>query len=158
MDSDTNMLIAMLDSMNGTKWVILGVALLIIELVTGTTYILWPAIAALIVGAVAFLLPLEWTMQFLLFAIISTVLLFVGHNYLRPRMKGGEPSDLNDRARSMLGIRVKAIADFELGEGRVQVGDTQWRARAGDGNPKSGDELKVLSVKGTTLIVEPFTG
>ena len=157
MDSDTNMLIAMLESMNATKWVILGVVLLIVEVATGTTYILWPAIAALIVGVLAFFLPFSWEMQFLLFFIASTILLFIGHNYLRPKMKGGEPSDLNDRARSMVGIRVRAVADFELGEGRVQVGDTQWRARAADGNPKAGDELKVLSVKGTTLNVEPYT-
>jgi len=57
----------------------------------------------------------------------------------------------------MIGIRVRAIGDFELGEGRVQVGDTQWRARINEGNPNSGDELKVLSVKGTTLIVEPYS-
>jgi len=56
----------------------------------------------------------------------------------------------------MIGIRVRAVSDFELGEGRVQVGDTQWRARIGEGNPKAGDELQVKSVKGTTLNVEPY--
>ena len=69
-------------------------------------------------------------------------------------MKGGEPSDLNDRARTMVGMRVKAIADFDTGMGRVQVGDTQWRASIADGNPVSGAELRVISVKGTTLQVE----
>jgi len=157
MGSDGNMLIAMLESMNGTKWIILGVVLLILEVTTGTTYILWPAIAALIVGVLAFALPFfGWEMQFVLFFLMSTVLLFVGHKYFKPQMKGGEPSDLNDRARSMVGMRVRAVSDFELGQGRVQVGDTQWRARINDGNPGAGDELQVLSVKGTTLIVEPY--
>lgn len=155
MTTDGNMLIAMLESMNGTKWIILGVVLLILEVTTGTTYILWPAIAALIVGVLAFFPLFGWEMQFVLFFLISIVLLFVGHKYFKPQMKGGEPSDLNDRARAMVGMRVRAVKDFELGQGRVQVGDTQWRARAGDGNPVAGDELKVLSVKGTTLIVEP---
>ncbi len=158
MDSDGNMLIAMLEGMSGTKWVILGVLLLIVEVLTGTTYVLWPAIAALLVGVLAFLLPFGWEMQFLLFFIISIVLLFVGHKYVRPRMEGGEPSDLNDRARSMIGMRVRAVANFELGEGRVQVGDTQWRARAAAGNPETNAELVVLSVKGTTLNVEPYLG
>ena len=155
MENETNTLIALLESMNGVKWIILGVVLMIFEIATGTTYILWPALAALFVGVLAFILPFSWEMQFLLFFIASAILLFVGHNFLRPKMKGGEPSDLNDRALAMIGIRVRAVADFELGEGRVQVGDTQWRARAGDHNPKAGDELKVLSVKGTTLIVDP---
>ena len=158
MENEPNVLMSMLESMNGVKWMILGVLLLIAELLTGTTYILWPAIAALLVGVLAFLLPFGWEMQFMLFFIVSTVLLFVGHKYVRPQMKGGEPSDLNDRARAMVGMRVRAIADFELGRGRVQVGDTQWRAAmGGDGNAKAGEELRVLSVKGTTLTVEPYS-
>jgi len=154
MENDTNLLVQMLESMSGTKWLILGVLLLVLEVVTGTTYILWPAVAALIVGIIAFILPLAWEMQFLLFFILSGILLVVGHKFVRPKMKGGEPSDLNDRARSMVGMRVKAVADFDTGLGRVQVGDTQWRASIADGNPVSGAELRVVSVKGTTLQVE----
>jgi len=155
MNNDANLLMQMLESMNATKWVIVGVLLLILEVVTGTTYILWPAVAALVVGVFVFILPLGWEMQFLLFFILSAILLVVGHKYVRPKMKGGEPSDLNDRARSMIGMRVKAVADFDTGMGRVQVGDTQWRASIDDGNPLSGAELRVVSVKGTTLRVEP---
>ena len=154
MDGNDNMIIAWLEAMSGMKWVIIGVLLLILELATGTTYILWPAIAAIAVGVIAFILPLAWEMQFLLFFLVSTALLFFGHFYVRPRVKGGEPSDLNDRARTMVGLRVKAIADFEMGAGRVQVGDTQWRARMPDGNAAAGDELRVMRVDGTTLICE----
>ncbi len=155
MNGDANVLVQMLESMSGTKWIIVGVLLLILEVVTGTTYILWPAVAALIVGVIAFVLPLGWEMQFLLFFILSSILLVVGHKFVRPKMKGGEPSDLNDRARSMVGMRVKAIADFETGMGRVQVGDTQWRASIADGTASAGQELRVVSVKGTTLQVVP---
>jgi membrane protein implicated in regulation of membrane protease activity len=154
MNNDANFLVQMLESMSGSKWLIVGVLLLVLEVVTGTTYILWPAVAALIVGVIVFVLPLAWEMQFLLFFILSGVLLVVGHKFVRPKMKGGEPSDLNDRARTMVGMRVKAVADFETGLGRVQVGDTQWRASIVDGNPSAGAELRVLSVKGTTLLVE----
>lgn len=154
MNNDANLLVQMLESMSGTKWLILGVILLVLEVVTGTTYILWPAVAALIVGVIVFVLPLAWEMQFLLFFLLSAILLVAGHKYVRPKMKGGEPSDLNDRARSMIGMRVKAVADFETGLGRVHVGDTQWRASISEGNPSAGDELRVVSVKGTTLQVE----
>lgn len=153
MEPQPNLLVQMLESMSGTKWLIFGVLLLTLEVVTGTTYILWPAVAALIVGVMVFVLPLGWEMQFVLFFIISTVLLFAGHKYFRPMMQGGEPSDLNDRARSMVGMRVKAIADFETGRGRVQVGDTQWQASMDEGNAKEGDELRITGVKGATLNV-----
>ena len=151
------MIVELLESMTGVRWIVLGIALLIVELLTGTLYILWPAIAALIVGVLTFLIPLfGWEMQFVLFFLISIALLIYGHTHVRPRMKGGEPSDLNDRARSMVGMQVRAVNDFELGQGRVQVGDTQWRAKTKDGNPKAGEALQVRSVKGTTLNVEPF--
>ncbi len=151
-------MIELLESMNGTRWIVLGVALIIGEIITGTTYILWPAIAALLVGVLTFFIPLfGWEMQFLLFFLISGVLLLVGHKFVRPQMKGGETSDLNDRATAMIGMRVRAVKDFELGQGRVQVGDTQWRAKVKDGNPKAGEELQVKSVKGTTLNVEHYT-
>lgn len=154
MNNDANLLVQMLESMSGSKWLILGVLLLVLEVVTGTTYILWPAVAALIVGIIVFILPLAWEMQFLLFFVLSGILLVVGHKFVRPKMQGGEPSDLNDRARTMVGMRVKAVADFETGLGRVQVGDTQWRASIFEGNPAAGAELRVMSVKGTTLQVE----
>jgi len=120
MENESNLIVEWLETMTGMKWVIIGVLLLILELITGTTYILWPAVAALIVGIFVFILPLNWEMQFLLFFILATILLIIGHTHIKPRMKGGEPSDLNDRARAMIGMRVKAIADFEMGQGRVQ--------------------------------------
>lgn len=155
MDAENNMIVAWLEAMSGMKWVIIGVVLLVVEVVTGTTYILWPALAALAVGAFAFILPIGWEMQFLLFFILSVLLLIFGHTYVRPRVKGGEPSDLNDRARTMIGARVKTVAAFEMGAGRVQMGDTQWRARVEDGNPKAGAELRIVAVEGTTLVCEP---
>lgn len=150
-------MIELLESIKGTHWIVLGVTLIIAEIATGTTYILWPALAAILVGILAFFVPLfGWQMQFLLFFLASGILLWLGHKYVRPQMKGGETSDLNDRATAMIGLRVKAVTDFKLGQGRVQVGDTQWRARVVDGNPKAGSELQVKSVKGTTLNVEPY--
>jgi len=154
MENESNLIVEWLETMTGMKWVIIGVLLLILELITGTTYILWPAVAALIVGIFVFILPLNWEMQFLLFFILATILLIIGHTHIKPRMKGGEPSDLNDRARAMIGMRVKAIADFEMGQGRVQVGDTQWRARIDEGEAKAQQEMRVLRVEGTTLICE----
>lgn len=156
MNGDTNIMMQFLEGMNGTRWLFMFFGILILEVLTGTTYILWPAAAALIVALCAFILPIGWSMQFLLFFILSAVFLYLGHTHLRPKMKGGEPSDLNDRARSMQGMRVKAVADFETGRGRVQVGDTQWRASMDDGEAKAGQELRVVTVKGTTLVVEPM--
>ena len=155
MESDTNFILAFLESMNGLKWGLIGVGLVGLELITGTTYILWPAAAALIVAVCVFILPLAWEIQFLLFAVLSIILLFVGHFYLRPLMKSDEPSDTNNPVRTMVGRRVVAFSDFDNGEGRVTVGDTQWKASSDAENLKTGDKLVITSVVGATLIVEP---
>ncbi len=155
MESETNTFIAMLESMDATRWTILGVVLFGAEMLTGTTYILWPAAAAILVGLLTFLAPgVSWELQFILFFALSTALLVFGHYFIRPKVKGGEPSDLNDRARAMVGARVKAVNNFDTGRGRVQVGDTQWAAAMEDGNASKGDELRVTAVKGATLWVE----
>ena len=155
MESDTNMIVAFLESMNATRWGLLGISLVGLELITGTTYILWPAVAALVMSAWVFFLPLSWELQFVLFFVLSIVLLVVGHLYLRPLMKSGEPSDLNDPSRAMLGRRVTAFTDFENGHGRVTVGDTQWKSSTEADDPKIGDALVITAVAGATLIVEP---
>lgn len=155
MDKDPNALIAMLESMDAWKWLILGVLVLVLELFTGSLFLLWPAIAALIVGVVMFVLPLGWEMQLVLFAIITAIGLFWGEKYLRPRLNKDTAADgLNDRASSMIGSRVKAVTDFDMGKGRVKVGDTEWAAKIADGNPSVGDELKIISVGGASVVVE----
>lgn len=157
MNSEPNVILQFLEGMNGTRWMIIAFGLLIVEVFTGTMYFLWIAAAALIVGFIAFLAQgLGWQTQLGLFSFLTVVLLFVGHHYVRPKMKGGEPSDLNDRARSMVGMRVKAVADFETGRGRVQVGDTQWSAQMRGGDAKLDQELTIVAVTGTTLEVEPL--
>ena len=155
MENETNIIISALETMNATKWGLLGLGLIGLELVTGTTYILWPAVAALAMSAWVFFLPLSWEMQFILFFVLSTALLVIGHFYLKPIMKSGEPADLNDPGRTMLGRRVTAFTDFENGHGRVTVGDTQWKASTESDDPKTGDKLVITAVAGATLIVEP---
>ncbi|WP_427454728.1 NfeD family protein [Litorimonas sp. WD9-15] len=154
MEPETNMMLAFLESMNATRWGLLGITLVGIELITGSTYILWPAVAAIVIAIWVFFLPLSWEMQFLAFFAISLALLVIGHYYVRPLMKSGEPSDLNDPGRTMLGRRVVAFTDFENGHGRVTVGDTQWKAASEGADPKSGDRLIITAVTGATLIVE----
>ena len=154
-DKDPNLLISLLEGMNATRWMMLGIVLLGVELATGTTYILWVAAAAILLAVVTFILPISWTTQFIIFFILSVILLVLGHIYVRPKFKGGEPADLNDRARTMVGEPVKAVADFEFGKGRVSHGDTQWAAALISGKEaKAGDQLRIVSVKGATLQVE----
>lgn len=156
MESSSNILVQLLEGMDATRWGIIGIGLVGLELATGTTYILWPAAAAFILAIWVFILPIGWEMQLLAFFGLSVVLLVLGHKFIKPLFKSGEPSETNEPARAMLGKRVIAASDFSAGNGRVKVGDTEWKALAETGNPISGAELVIMGVKGTTLVVEPI--
>jgi len=146
----------LLSQLTAWHWLILGVVLLGFELVTGTTYILWPAVSALAVGVLLFIAPdMGWELQMLLFFLLSIMTLVLGRTHLQRLVKGGEPSDLNDPGQAMVGRQVKAVADFIGTEGRVDVGDTQWSARLEIGTASAGDLLIVKSIEGATLIVAP---
>jgi len=69
MATEPNFIVSLLEGMNATRWGLLGLTLVGLELITGTTYILWPAAAALILAVLVFFLPLAWEMQFILFFI-----------------------------------------------------------------------------------------
>ena len=46
-------LVSLLSSVGPQHWVVLGLILLIAEMASGTTYLLWPAVAAFLVALVA---------------------------------------------------------------------------------------------------------
>ncbi|GLQ24292.1 hypothetical protein GCM10007853_21660 [Algimonas ampicilliniresistens] len=151
-------MIEILSQLTAWHWLILGVVLLGLELVLGSTYILWPAVSALIVGVLLFIAPMGWELQMMLFFLLSITTLVLGRTHLQRLVKGGEPSDLNDPGQALIGRQVKAVADFTGTEGRVELGDTQWSARLEVGTAvstvRAGDLLRVESVMGATLIVE----
>lgn len=152
-------MVELLSQLTAWHWLILGVVLLGFELLTGSTYLLWPAVSALAVGVLLFIAPgLAWEMQMLLFFLLSITTLVLGRTHLQKLVQGGEPSDLNDPGNAMIGRQVTAVTDFIGSEGRVIVGDSQWSARldaevSGLETVGAGDLLRVQSVEGATLIV-----
>lgn len=155
MNDQPNLIVHMLEGLNPWKWLIIGVLLLVAEMLTGSLFLLWPAIAAVIVGIIIFLLPLGWEMQLVLFTLVSGLGLVWGEMYLRPRLATNTAADdLNDRSARMIGQRVVAASNFELGQGRVKVADTEWAARIEQGDPNKGDELRIVAVSGASVTVE----
>lgn len=149
-------------------WIIIGTVLLALEVATAGFFLLWPGAAALLMGAWLYLSPtMPLPGQLLLFAALAAALTFLGRTYVQ---RSGDPiptdrPDLNDRGAQMVGRTVTAIDAFENGEGRVRVGDGQWRAQVARGDDENivdslfdpveaGDALKVLRVEGMVLIVQ----
>jgi len=134
-------------------WWTLAAVLLVLELATGTTYLLWPAASASVVGLlVAAPVPFGWELQLFTFAVITTALTMIGAKFVRQRWMASDKPNLNRRADQLLGQKVVAASAFVAGIGTVKVGDTVWRAQIADG-AAAGDVLEVTGMDGVTLAV-----
>lgn len=139
-------------------WLALGAILITLEILTPSTYFLWPGIAAIVVGLLAALLgPFDWRLQILVFGVLAVASSVAWRAYLARR--GESPSEeplLNLRARQYVGRRVVVAAGFVNGQGQVKLDDTLWQAATLDGsNPAPGAAVDVVEVAGTVLRVRP---
>jgi hypothetical protein len=131
--------------------------LLILELVTGTTYLLWPAAALAVVGVIHISpLPIGLTGELMVFAVLTVLFSVFGDRFVRQRWFRSDRPDLNRRALQLVGQTVVAAEGFIAGAGRVKYGDSVWPARldAPSATP-AGARLRIVAVDGVTLVVEP---
>jgi membrane protein implicated in regulation of membrane protease activity len=145
-------LIAFFAEFGPQHWLMLGLVLLIAEMASGTTYLLWPAVAAFLTALVAYLGLSNWIAQIALFAVLVIVLTAFGRPLVRNWRKEGAASGLNERAAALIGAR-GVVASFANGAGSVRVGDTVWRAVSED-TIETGAEVEVAAVDGTVLKVK----
>jgi inner membrane protein len=145
-------LINLLNEMGPLHWLVLGLLLLIFEMATGTTYLLWPSVAAFAVALVALIFPTNWIAEMALFAVLIIALTYFGHPLVKRWRNEGAASGLNDRNLSMIGKR-GVVANFANGVGSVKIADTIWRAVSEEALA-AGESVEVAGVDGVTLRVK----
>jgi membrane protein implicated in regulation of membrane protease activity len=148
-------LIGFLDSLTIWHWLTLAVVLLVLELLSGTTYLLWPFVAAVIVGlGLASPIHFGWQVQLITFAAITGVLTLAGDKFVAKRWLKSDRPMLNVRAEQLRGEKVIAAAAFVAGAGRVRLADSVWEAEIdGAEAVAEGAVLEVVGLDGTTLKV-----
>ena len=117
-----------LNTLDAQHWAGASVlALLIAEMATGTTYLLWPAVAAFVVALASYFGLNYWPVDMALFAVVTIALTGFAHPIVkRWRLaQGGRP--INERAHQMVGTRGMLTA-FANGVGSVKINDSIWRA------------------------------
>lgn len=136
-------------------WLSLGGVLLAAEMLGAGGYLLWSGVAALLVGALIWLLPtLTWEWQGVIFAVLTVVVAYLWWYWLRRRpaaVSGGSPV-LNQRNRQLIGTRATLTEPMHNGMGRINIGDSSWRAQAAEDLP-AGTEVEVVAVEGVTLVI-----
>ena len=147
-----DLLINLLNEMGPLHWLVLGLLLLIVEMATGTTYLLWPSVAAFAVALVALILPTNWIGEMALFAVLIIALTYFGHPLVKRWRNEGAAHGLNERNLTMIGKR-GVVANFANGVGSVKIADTIWRAVSEEALA-AGESVEVASVDGVTLKVK----
>lgn len=143
------------DQLIAWHWLALGVVLLVLEIATPTNYLLWPGVAALLVGTLKFLFPgLDGIFSIFLFGVLAVASTLVWQRSRFGRAAKETPNNLNARMETYLGRKGAAAGDFAGGRGAILLDDTRWSAEVVDGSePKQGDMLQVTGADGTVLRV-----
>lgn len=150
----TGAIAGMIDNMTLWQWWVLAVVLLVLELLTGTTYLLWIAAAAAATGVAVMGFDAPWQVQLLFFAVFSLLFTMIGRRFLQPGWLKSDSPGLNEGAARVVGRTAVAIADFAGQAGRVRLDDTVWPARAEPGlTAAEGDTLLVTGMDSATLLV-----
>lgn len=135
-------------------WLTLGGLLLAAEMLGTSGYLLWSGLAALIVGIIEWIVPLSWTTQGSLFAVLTLLCVFLWHRWMRQREAHQPPTALNARGRQMVGLQLTLESALHNRTGHVRIGDSSWRVEAEQDLP-AGTPVVVVGIEGITLRIQP---
>lgn len=135
-------------------WLILGFALIALEVVVPGTFLIWPGIAAVLIGLVAYMAPgLAWQALAALFAVLTVAAALVGRRlYARLHQPIDTEPALNRRAESFVGSTHTLGTPILDGQGRLRLGDTTWKVVGPD--LPTGTRIRIIGVDGIALKVE----
>jgi inner membrane protein len=143
---------------NSPHWVFiaLGGILLIAELIGTSGYGLWAGCAAIIVGLMAWALPLSWSTLWILFAILTVISAYLWWFWLRRNGQDkSSKSEINQPQQDLIGIKTIVTVPIINGSGRVKIKDGTWPAKCNQ-DLNAGQYVEVISVDGLTLYVQPL--
>jgi membrane protein implicated in regulation of membrane protease activity len=129
-------------------WAIAGLALVIVELLTGTFYLVMLGVAAF-GAALAAWLGLEFGPQIIVFAVVSAAGCYGVHAY-RSKNKQGQMTPID----SGMPATFESWVDEAGRRARVRYRGASWEAVVeGAGSPVSGNQVYVMNIDGNTLKV-----
>ena len=131
-------------------WAVLGLALVLLEMLLPGVFLLWIGIGAFITGALTGIVGIgSWQLQSLIFIAMSFVSLFLGRRFIRQAKPADETT--NRRLASYVGQTAEVTHAIVGGQGRVRLGDTQWRVQGPD--CPVGTQVTITGVDGSDLLV-----
>ena len=142
-----------LQNLSFWDWLGLGTVLLILEVFGAGGYLLWMGVAAAAVGILTFVLPaMAWTVQFLLFAVLSVLTAVYWWRRQRTVNRPSDQPGLNMRGQELIGRTFIVHDAIVEGRGKIKVSDGVWIVTGPDA--AVGSQVRVIGQDGAILRVE----
>jgi membrane protein implicated in regulation of membrane protease activity len=142
----------LMTSLGAWNWLILGLALMALELLAPGIFLFWLGLAALLSGLVAFALDPSWQVQLLAFAFFAAAAVPLWRRLARHRSSASDSNPfLNRRTDALVGREFTLEKPIVDGDGTVRIDDTIWRVRGPD--TPAGARVKIIAADGALLRV-----
>ena len=114
---------------------------------------MWLGLAAIVVGAISFLVDWSWQWQCVAFAVFTLGSVPLWRRFALKVEPQSEAPMLNRRNQALIGRVFTLEKPIVDGIGTVRIDDTVWRVNGPD--RPSGSRVRVTRADGATLAVEP---
>ncbi len=146
----------MLDALaqiNHWHWISSGLVFVTIEIFVPGAFFFGMGLAALIVGAVLWVVPdFSWQWQLFSFAVLALISIVAGRHWIKSRPIETDQPLLNQRGAQYVGRTFTLIEAMDNGQSKIQVDDSTWRVQGNAG--AKGDKVRVTGIDGVILQVE----
>ncbi len=141
------------------NWVILAVALFVLETIIPGIHFLWFGLAAMLLvlallalmqDAPDLVVAFGWQWQVIVFALLAVSTVFFVRRYAADPGVSDLPN-LNVRGNQYVGSVVTVAEAIQNGRGKVRISDTLWQAQGEDA--PVGARVRITAVNGTVMIV-----
>lgn len=136
--------------MSNLEWLIVGLALVLLELFVPGTYLIWFGFAGLLVAVLTSFFAWALITQVVVFTIFSFLFALVGWRVygrlITKTPSNSEYRHLNDFASQYIGKKYMLDEDVVDNRSKVRVGDTVWIASCNE-PLKKGQTVEVVGVK-----------
>src|SRR5579862_4462878 len=109
-------------------WIAVAAALLAVEVITGSGWLLWPSASAGAVAILATFADLGLPQAVLAFAVLTIASTVLARRYLPRSLLHHPVGDINDNVGRLVGHQGRAVGAFHGRAGRVFIDGKEWAA------------------------------
>ena len=149
------MIASLVTELGPWSWWIVGLVFLGLEILVPGVFLLWVGLAAIVVGALSFLLwgtdAWSWQLQLVVFAVLAIAFALLGRRMYGSNVESDQPM-LNRRVEGLVGRTATLEEPIANGKGRIRLDDTTWIVKGPD--MPAGAQVRITTAQAGGLTVE----